>query len=99
MRRRASGTRPCKIFNFCTPLPLWSLACRIWRVLCKSRRPWMDARTGPGVAARPRGVWACGVGSDRIIHLELDRVGGVLEIVHLLPLQLRVRLDQVHGED
>ena len=37
--------------------------------------------------------------SDRIVHLEFDRVGGVLERVHLLPLQFHVGLDLVHAEN
>ena len=36
---------------------------------------------------------------NRVIHLEFDRVRGVLEGVHLLPLQFHVGLDLVHVED
>jgi hypothetical protein len=35
----------------------------------------------------------------RVIHLEFDRVRGVLERVHFLPLQFHVRLDLVHAEE
>jgi len=49
---------------------------------------------------RPRRVTTEGCRrSDRIVHLELDRVRGVLEVVHLLPFQLHVRFEEVAFED
>jgi hypothetical protein len=36
---------------------------------------------------------------NRVVHLEFDRVGGVLEGVDLLPLQFDIGLDLVHVED
>src|ERR1700693_6189052 len=39
------------------------------------------------------------IGLDRVVHLELDRVRGVLEIVHLFPLQLDVGLDEIAIEN
>jgi hypothetical protein len=58
------------------------------------------ARAGHGsqrIGAERRRLWLYG-GSDRIIHLELDRVRRVLEIVHLLPFQLDIRLDEIAAE-
>src|SRR5690606_6299521 len=54
------------------------------------KRPALSGRPGPG----------CGNPvSDRVVHLELDRVRGVLEGVDLFPLELDVGLDLVLGED
>jgi hypothetical protein len=59
----------------------------------KSRKRAWPAR-GPAMACegsppRDGAPFICG-GSDRIVHLELDRMGGMLEIVHLLPFQLDI---------
>jgi hypothetical protein len=38
------------------------------------------------------------LGSDRIVHLELDRMRRMLEIVHLFPFQLDIRFDEIAAE-
>ena len=42
---------------------------------------------------------ACPVALRRIVHLELDRVRGVLEGEDLLPLEFQVGVDLILGED
>jgi hypothetical protein len=65
--------------------------------------PWPQGTSGkPGGAhvrreGRPWLVPTRG-GSDRVIHLEFDRVRRVLEIVHLFPLQLDIRFDEIAAE-
>src|SRR5437870_9694412 len=61
---------------------------------CDAIPPQSAETKGAGWCPAP---WRFGVvrGSDRIVHHELDRVRGVLEIVHLFPFQLDVRLDLV----
>src|SRR3569623_1227612 len=49
-------------------------------------------------ARQTRGSGKFGRSLDGIVHGELDRVRSVLEIVHLLPLQLHVAVDEVVGE-
>src|SRR5690349_6948105 len=47
----------------------------------------------------PGRVSGRGSGLRRIVHLELDRMRGVLEGVDLFPLQLEIGGDEVLGED
>src|SRR5689334_22950880 len=49
-------------------------------------------------AAAGHGLYSVWSGSDRVVHLKLDRMRRVLEIVHLFPFQLDIRLDEVAAE-
>src|SRR5262245_41763442 len=66
-----------------------------WRRLVRHRRNSEAKQTGRLTAPRSSRCSACLGGSSRVVHLELDRMRGVLEADHFLHLELDVAVDEV----
>src|ERR1043166_2639883 len=58
---------------------------------------WLGTEQGPGLATGPRRLPII-ASLDAVIHLELDRVRGVLEGIDLAHLELEIGVDEVVAE-